>query len=181
MLGECAEAKGNHLMERGGYLIAPHTKSATHPFRNGILHEKVRLVNDKLASEIQAKIDEGDTFLSEDRFALAVKCYEQAAALLPEPRNAHAISLQVYLALGEGYFFSGYYDQALVAFQQAMKTSGGIENPLTHLRMGQSYFEIGELDSAADSLTRSYALDGRTIFDGEDEKYLSFLASRIDL
>lgn len=144
-------------------------------------HEQVRHMNDKLASDIQKKIDEGDDFLNEDRFTLAIKCYEQAVALIPEPRNAHAVSLHVFMALGEGYFFSGYYDQALVAFKQAMKTPGGVENPLTHLRMGQSYFEIGELEAAADSLTRAYALDGRDVFKGEDDKYLSFLATRIEL
>ena len=34
---------------------------------------------------------------------------------------------------------------------------------------------------AADFLTRAYALDGTDVFQGEDDKYLSFLATRIEL
>jgi cytochrome c-type biogenesis protein CcmH/NrfG len=91
------------------------------------------------------------------------------------------ISLPAFTALGEAYFFSGNYRDALSAFRAALKAPGGVENPLLLLRLGQTYYESGDLDRAADSLTTAYALDGRDVFEGEDDKYLSFLATRIEL
>ena len=100
--------------------------------------------------------------------------------MIPEPRHEHEISLSAYTALGEGFFFAGYYKKALRAYKQALKAPGGAENPLLHLRMGQAFFEDGDPERAADSLTRAYALDGRAVFRGEDKKYLAFLATRIE-
>lgn len=137
------------------------------------------MLSTQLRDEIQSKIDQGDEYLNTDDFAGAIGLYQQALSLIPEPRHAHEISLPAFTALGEAYFYSGNDREALVAFREALKSPGGVENPLLHLRLGQAYYESGELDRAADSLTRAYALDGRNIFEGEDEKYLSFLATRI--
>jgi tetratricopeptide (TPR) repeat protein len=135
----------------------------------------------QLHDEIQAKIDRGDEFLNADDFARAAELYREAVALIPGPKHLHEVSLPVFTALGEAYFYAGNYHEALAAFQAALKAPGGVENPLLHLRFGQAYFESGDLNRAANSLTRAYALDGRTVFDGEDDKYLSFLATRIEL
>lgn len=135
----------------------------------------------QLHDEIQAKIDRGDEFLNADDFARAAELYREAVALIPEPKALHEISAPAFTALGEAYFYAGNYHEALAAFRVALKAPGGVENPLLNLRFGQAYFESGDLDSAVEYLTIAYALDGRTVFDGEDDKYLSFLATRIEL
>ena len=135
----------------------------------------------QLRDEIQGKIDQWDEYLNADDFAQAIGLYQQALALIPDPKHLHEISLPAFTALGEAHFYSGNDREALAAFREALKSPGGVENPLLHLRLGQAYFESGELDRAADSLTRAYALDGRHIFEGEDEKYLALLATRIKL
>lgn len=134
-----------------------------------------------LLKKIRAKVDRGDELLDRDEFARALEAFHEAVALIPAPKHQHEIALTAYTALGEGYFFAGYHDQALRAFAAALKAPGGVENPLLHLRIGQACFEISEFDRAADALTRAYALDGRDVFEGEDDKYLSFLATRIAL
>jgi tetratricopeptide (TPR) repeat protein len=134
-----------------------------------------------LLNDIQARIDDGDVFLNTDAFAQAVERYQQALSMIPEPKHLYDISLPAFTALGEAYFYSGDYRNALSAFREALKVPGGVENPLLHLRLGQTYYESGDLNRAADSLTRAYALGGRDVFEGEDDKYLSFLASRIEL
>jgi tetratricopeptide (TPR) repeat protein len=134
-----------------------------------------------LESEIQARIDHGDVFLNKGDFAAAVKLYREALAMIPEPKVQYEIALPAFTALGEAYFYSGNYANALVALREALKAPGGVENPLLHLRLGQTYYESGQLDPAADSLTKSYALGGSDIFKGEDDKYVTFLATRIEL
>ena len=139
------------------------------------------MLSSQLFDDIQAKIDQGDKFLNSDDFDQASTIYQEAVALIPEPKCAYEISLPAFTALGESYFFAGKYREAVSAFHMAMKAPGGVENPLLHLRFGQAYFESGDMNRSADSLTRAYALDGISIFDGEDDKYLSFLAKQIDL
>ncbi len=134
-----------------------------------------------LVNDIQARIDAGDVFLNTDAFSQAIECYQQALSLIPSPKHLYHIALTAFTALGEAYLFSGHYRDALSAFQEALKAPGGVENPLLHLRLGQAYYEGGDFDHAADSLTRAYALDGRAVFQGEDDKYLLFLATRIEL
>jgi tetratricopeptide (TPR) repeat protein len=134
-----------------------------------------------LVKKIQEKIDAGDEFLNTDAFARAVKLYQEAIQMIPKPNYLYEVALPAFTALGEANFYSGNYPAALSAFKEALKAPGGVENPLLHLRLGQTYFESGDLDPAADSLTRAYALDGTDIFEGEDDKYLAFLASRIEL
>jgi tetratricopeptide (TPR) repeat protein len=131
--------------------------------------------------QIESLYEAGDALLNIDQFSAALAKYRQAAGLIPEPVTQQPTALPVYTAIGEAYYYAGQFQEALGAFQMAMKAPGGIENPLTHLRLAQAYFEIGDLDLAADELTRGYMLGGRELFVGEDEKYLKFLATRIVL
>lgn len=132
--------------------------------------------------KIQEAIDAGDAFLNDGDFSSALLRYEDALAAIPEPRQSHPAALQVLTACGEALYYLGEYQNAIAYFHRALKTPGGIENPLLHLRFGQCYFEVGDFDRAADSLSRAYALEGLDIFDWEeDRKYIDFLASRIDM
>jgi len=135
----------------------------------------------QLHDVIQAKIDQGDEFLNADDFARAAELFWEAVSMIPDPKYLHEISLSAFTALGEAYFYAGSFHEALSAFREALKAPGGVENPLVLLRLGQAYFESGDLNCAAEALTIAYALDGTRIFEGEDDKYLSFLATRIEL
>jgi tetratricopeptide (TPR) repeat protein len=131
--------------------------------------------------EIQSILDEGDDFLDTDHFAAALDKYQQAAALIPEPKYDYDISLPVFTAIGEALFFAEQYSKALDVFKETLKMPGAVENPLSHLRLGQTYYELGDFDRAADELMRAYMLDGEDIFRRDGEKYLAFLATRISL
>lgn len=135
----------------------------------------------QMEATVQSKIDDGDEFLNGGDFPRATELYLNAIALIPDPKEDHWVSLPAYTALGESHFYAGNYDNALKAYRMAIKAPGGVENPLIHLRFGQAYYELGDLNRAADSFTRAYALDGRAVFDREDEKYLRFLGTQIDL
>ena len=138
-------------------------------------------MDEELVEQVEAKIDEGDEFLNADDFARAADLYRQAIALIPEPKHDHDVALDAYTALGEAHFFAGEYPQALDALHQALKCPGGVENPLVHFRLGQAYYDSGDLDRAAQELTIAYGIEGEEIFEDEDDKYLDFLKTRIDM
>ena len=62
-----------------------------------------------------------------------------------------------------------------------MVSPDGQGNALIHLRLGQTSFELGDLDRAADELTRAYMAAGSEIFEDEDVKYVAFLSTKIKL
>jgi hypothetical protein len=66
------------------------------------------------------------------------------------------------------------------AFSAAMHGPNAIGNPFIHLRLGQSQFEVGNMERAGDELARAYMGDGTEIFSSEDPKYFEFLKTILD-
>ena len=131
-------------------------------------------------SGIRARIEQGDAFLNADDFERAAELYREAIQLIPAPAHEHEVSLEAFTALGEACFFAGHFTQALHCFRMALKSPNGTANPLVHLRLGQTRFEIGDFHHAAESLLYAYALEGRDLFRGEDDKYFSYLSKFLD-
>ena len=63
----------------------------------------------------------------------------------------------------------------------AIQCPTGLGNPYIHFRLGQTYFENGIMDKAADELTRAYMGAGLEIFMEDDPKYLAFLETKIKI
>jgi len=132
----------------------------------------VQLELDKLCSE-------GDRLLDEGKFEAAHVVYLAAEQLIPEPKEDWQASTWVYTAIGDTLFYKGDYPQALKAFKKAVVSPDGLGNPYIHLRLGHCHFETGDIDKAADELTRAYMGAGAEIFEGDDHKYFEFLSTRI--
>ncbi|SHM03275.1 hypothetical protein SAMN02746009_03838 [Hymenobacter psychrotolerans DSM 18569] len=62
-----------------------------------------------------------------------------------------------------------------------MHCPDAIGNPLIHLRLGQVQYEMGNFAKAKDELMRAYMGQGEEIFEGEDEKYFTFLKQEVAL
>jgi tetratricopeptide (TPR) repeat protein len=107
---------------------------------------------------------------------LAEKKYLEALDLIPKPKTEWEASTWLYVALGEVYFFSSKYLEAISFFSEALKCPEGLGNPLINLRMGQCYYELGNYGSAKGYLLKAYMVEGKEIFEGEDDKYIKFVA-----
>lgn len=140
---------------------------------------------DELDPQVHAAITafcaDGDALADTGDYAGALSVYNQAWALIPEPQNHWNASTWVLAAIGDVCFLGGFPQSARQALDYVMSCPDAIGNPFLHLRRGQVCFDAGELDEAADELTRAYALAGPEIFETEDAKYLTFLRSRITL
>ena len=110
------------------------------------------------------------------KLELAEKKYLEALDLIPKPKTEWEASTWLYVALGEVYFFSSKYLEAISFFSEALKCPEGLGNPLINLRMGQCYYELGNYGSAKGYLLKAYMVEGKEIFEGEDDKYIKFVA-----
>jgi len=138
------------------------------------------MLDDAIGKQIDDLCEAGNDLVDGDRFDEAIESFRTAAELIPEPKENWEASMWVYTAIGETQFFKEEYSEAVESLQFATICPDGLGNPLVHLRLGQSHFELSNLDKAADEFTRAYMGAGEEIFEDEDPKYLAFLKTRID-
>ena len=119
----------------------------------------------------------GDTLAEEGKYSDAVASYQYAWNLLPDPKENWEAATWILVAIGDAHFLHGNYASALTALQHAMRCPDAIGNPFIHLRLGQTQFELGNKDRAADELMRAYMGAGAEIFAEEAPKYLEFLGT----
>ena len=134
---------------------------------------------DAIAQQIAGLSEAGDTLAQEGEYREAIGKYVEALELLPEPMTDWEASTWLLAAIGDANFLSGNYAEARDALSDAMHGPGAIGNPFIHMRLGQTQFELGNMDRAADELARAYLQDGHTIFENEDPKYVVFIKSRL--
>ena len=135
----------------------------------------------KTHAEITRLTDEGQALFDAGKLDEARKLFMQAWMLIPEPQSEWEATTWLAAAIGDIDFLKRRYADARQTLQFAMLCPGGLGNPFLHLRLGQSQYELGELDRAADELMRAYMGAGEEIFAAEDPKYRAFLATRAKL
>lgn len=129
--------------------------------------------------EIQTLTQNGDAFAEDGNYAEALNEYWKAFDLVPEPKTNWEATTWILAAIGDANFLGKDFQAGIDNLSNAMHCPGAIGNPFLHLRLGECQFELGNLDRAADELTRAYAVAGEDIFDREDPKYFEFLKTRI--
>ncbi|MCP4264087.1 MAG: hypothetical protein GY777_00680 [Candidatus Brocadiaceae bacterium] len=121
----------------------------------------------------------GDKLAKRTKYEEAKSKYIEALKLVPEPRTDWEAATWIYTAIGDASFSLGKYEKVMKAFTNAVQCPGGLGNPFVHLRLGQSQFELGNEEKAADELTRAYMGAGKEIFEEDDPKYFEFLKTVI--
>ena len=114
----------------------------------------------------------GDTLAEDGKYNDAVASYQYAWNLLPDPKENWKAATWI-----QAHFLNSNYPAALTALEHAMRCPEAIGNPFIHLRLGQTQFELGNKDRAADELMRAYMGAGAEIFAEEAPKYLEFLGT----
>lgn len=128
-----------------------------------------------LHSRIVAIAAEADRRADEAKFYEALVLYNDALALVPEPKTKWNASTWLLGSIGDAAFQGNYYETARDALQDAMLCPDAIGNPFLHLRLGETEFELGDSERAVDELMRAYMGAGKDIFEHEDPKYLALL------
>ena len=130
--------------------------------------------------KIKAYCTKGDELAIEKKYSAALAEYNSAWSLVPEPKNEWEASTWVLAAIGDVCFLGGFMISAREALQYAVTCPGAMGNPFIHLRYGQVLFDAGEMDAAANELTRAYMGAGSELFfSKEDQKYFEFLKTKI--
>ena len=130
-------------------------------------------------SEIQDICKKADKLADRGYLQDALTEYWKAYNMVPEPKTEWDATLWILVAIADANFLGCDYQTGIDNLSSAMHYPEAIGNAFIHLRLGQCLFETGNLDKAADELTRAYALEGEDIFKSENPKYFNFLKTRI--
>lgn len=110
-----------------------------------------------------------------EQFDQALDKYLVALEMVPASKADWEASTWLYTVIGDTYFIKDDYEMEKSNFYNALNCSDGISNPLILLRLGESFFECGELEKAKEYLLKAYMLEGYKIFFEEDDKYFDLI------
>lgn len=136
-------------------------------------------MNPQTQDQIDVFCNKGDDHLNAGDFDDALVAFQNAADLIPNPKENWPQSTWIFTAIGETYFFKEDYINALENLKIVVTCPDGLGNPLVHFRLGQVYYELYHFDKAADEFTRAYMGAGKDIFQHDNPKYFHFLKSKI--
>lgn len=133
-----------------------------------------------LHAKIEALVRAGHEAADRQDHRAALASYWAAFDLLPSPKTQWRALGPILGAIGMVNFEAGDYAAARENLSNALECSGGVSDAPMHAALGASEFELGNLDRAAEELLRGYRIGGVELFEGQDPKYINFLASRFD-
>jgi len=129
----------------------------------------------ELSSELHNQLvqltDAGNDLMRHGKYDEAHKKFSDAFRLLPEPKVEWEATAWLLASIGDILFLKKDFLRALRALEDAVRCPGGLGNAFIHLRLGQTAFELGDRERAANELSRAYMGEGRKIFATEDPKY----------
>jgi tetratricopeptide (TPR) repeat protein len=135
-------------------------------------------IDDDADLAIQDLLEQAENFFADSNFDDAIKAFNTALKLLPEPHFEYDYATRAYAGIGDAHFSKQDYQNCLTALETAKKCDGGLGNPFVHLRLGQAYLRLGNEDNAADNLMRAYMAGGGEVFEEEDPEFLTFLRTK---
>ncbi len=138
------------------------------------LPDDLRLMIDKLCQK-------GDQLAQIDQADDALDQFDAAWELLPNPKNQWPAATWILMAAGDVYFEKREFAAAIEMLRDALVLPDGEVNPFIWLRLGQSLFEIGDFDAAADALETAFRKNGEGLFADEDPKYLNFVKTQLGI
>src|SRR5262249_41003122 len=129
--------------------------------------------------EVDRLFAEGERFAGAGHYADALARFPAAWGLLPEAREEQERAVPILAAIADCQFYLGAWEQCRQAVQHAFRCGAEVDNPFFRLRLGQSLYELGDEDEAANWLVPVYLLEGREPFGADDPQYLEFFRGQL--
>lgn len=126
-------------------------------------------MSDELYDKILELTEEGDEYCEDENWEEAIKCFEKALELVPEPKYDWETSTWIYAALADAYFYEEKYEDSSYFLNQAMMCPDGLGNPFIIVRLAECHYELGNIEKADELFFEAYMLEGIEVFDDEDE------------
>ena len=122
---------------------------------------------------------EGDDLADAGDDTQALARFQAAWSALPEPREEQEPAVRIQGAIADSHFHLGHWEDCCRAVQHTFRCGEEPDNPFLRLRLGQSLYELGDEQEAANWLVPAFLSEGRSLFQSDDPKYLEFFRSKL--
>ena len=137
-------------------------------------------MSDELPAELHAAIDrlaeKGNALMETGSFPEAEAAYREGLQLLPPPLERWSATVWFLSSIGDAQWFAGDHERGIDTWRDAI-LYGGLGNPFVHLRRGQTLFELGDQEEAANELLRALLIAGAEVFEDEPDLYWEFITA----
>ncbi|MDE5945165.1 MAG: tetratricopeptide repeat protein [Rikenella sp.] len=137
-------------------------------------------LSEQIYKQIEKLSEEGDRAMDTENYEKAIDLFQQALALLPEPKEEFEAYSWLRVSIGDAYFMLEDYVKSEENFRMGYVAGELFDNPFVLLRLGQNYVELEQEEQAVEYLLKAYMSDGEDIFE-EEEEYLEWLSERVEL
>lgn len=138
------------------------------------------ILNAEDEAHVERLSEEGNLLVDIDDYKGALGKFTAALNVLPSPKQQWEAALWLYASVGDMHLFLEDYQQAADNYYNALNCPDGQESGFVHLRLGEALFELKNDKVAVDHLLRAYMLEGKEIFEEEEEKYFAFLQQNVE-
>ena len=122
----------------------------------------------------------GEELVNAENYADALPHLQSAWDTLPEPKNDQELAVHILAAIADCHFYLGEWKECCETVQYAFQCGADLDNTFFRLRLGQSLYELGDEDEAANWLVPVYLMEGRTPFEIDGLKYLEFFRDKLE-
>jgi hypothetical protein len=129
-------------------------------------------------ARIDDLIYEGERLIRSHHFEGALAAFQAAWNELPAPADAHEQAIPILGAIVDCRFFPPQWAECRDAVQSAFRAGASLDDVFFRLRLGQSLYELGDRQEAANWLVPVYLMEGQRPFE-EDSKYLTFFHDQL--
>ncbi|MBB4275599.1 hypothetical protein [Rhizobium mongolense] len=105
----------------------------------------------------------------------AIKKWQAALDLLPQPAHLWDASVWLHASIGEARRALGLTNEALESFRNAEASAQGHSNAFVQLGIGTCLYDLGRAEESIDPLLRAFMMEGAEIFEESDPAYLDYL------
>jgi tetratricopeptide (TPR) repeat protein len=127
-------------------------------------------LDNSIYNRILQLCEDGNNKLQAGNILEAIRFYEDALDLVPEPKENWDAGKWIFTAIGDANFHLKEFQTAINWLFQAYNCPEGFSNAFILLRIGQCFFELNNLDKAADFLGRAFLLHGQVLFQEDHVK-----------
>lgn len=131
------------------------------------------------SNTVHKLIASGEEFVGAEQYTDALSALQAAWDALPEPKRDQGLAMQILAAITDCYFYLGEWEDCCETVQHAFHFGADLDNPFFRLRLGQSLYELGDEQEAANWLVPVYLMEGRTLFEVDGLKYLEFFREKL--
>jgi len=137
-------------------------------------------LDDNIYNAIVTLAEEGDNFAGKENLSAAISKYEEALNMLSEPKTDWEAATWLYVALGDALMSQKNFNAALDAYENALMSPEGTDNPYIWFCLGEVFYELDNIGKAKEHFLSAYMLDGEDVFEGTDPAYLELISEEIE-